>query len=140
VPSLPVTVPADSEKKPSESTSSKAPAGDLKGDGSRVVRDEAWWRKHMTMLRDKLALDQTACVPKRETVARLSGMMNAIPDKAPAIVAGGYIAAAGAIGTDLVKARAELKECEGHIDVDKQLISEAEEDARVHGVLPGWLR
>jgi len=135
-------VAADTAPLPSASAASTpiATVGDLMGDGSRVVRDEAWWRKRMTTLRDKLAQDESACVPKRELVNRLSGMMNAIPDEAPAIVAGGYIAAAGAIGTDLVKAKAELKECQGHIAVDKRLISDAEEDARVHSVLPGWLR
>jgi hypothetical protein len=94
----------------------------------------------MSKLRYQLAADDAQCAPKRQLVARLSTMLNTMPDTAPAIVAGGYVAASSTIATELEKARAGLQSCEGAVGLDRQLIADAEEEARRLSVLPGWLR
>ena len=104
------------------------------------VEDENWWRSRMSRLRARLAMDDSACSGKRDTVLGLARILDGLPNTAPAIVAGGYISASASVAADLVKARGDLQACEGVVAVDKQAIGDAEEEARHLSVLPGWLR
>ena len=45
-----------------------------------------------------------------------------------------------AASSELAKARADLEVCIATENAAKATISAAEEDARTHGVFPGWLR
>lgn len=113
-----------------DGTPTPAPVGDLMGDGSRVVRDEAWWRREMNRLRDQLGRDEAACYPRRELVNRLSRLLDVTATATSAAV----------VASDVIKARSDLRQCEMAVQVDLNLIAIQEEDARRHNVPPGWLR
>jgi hypothetical protein len=123
-----------------DTTKVTTPKTDTADKSKELAKDEAYWRGRMSSLRSRLATDDAACAPKRTLVTRLSNMLSSLPDTAPAIVAGGIIAASGSIAADLAKARTDMEQCEAAVKTDKQVIADTEEEARRLGVLPGWLR
>lgn len=100
-----------------------------------VVKDETWWRARMTRLRATLQQAQTEYDAKVKLVARLENVRDNVPERGYS-VAQAYAAASA----ELAKARADQDVAAGAVKAAKAAIDAAEEEARVAGVLPGWLR
>jgi hypothetical protein len=86
----------------------------------------------MTGLRANVSQATAARASKAALVSRLEAVRDNVPERGFS-VAQAYAAAS----SELAKARADL---EVSVGVEKAAVSAAEEDARTHGVLPGWLR
>ena len=132
---VPSFSPAAPEAKP-EPTAKDAPK---KTETARAneppLRDEAWWRARMTELRAALEKAQKERQAKATLVARLEAVRDNVPDHGFS-VAQAYANASA----ELAKARADLDVCVANEKAAKAAINAAEEDARTHNVLPGWLR
>jgi hypothetical protein len=89
----------------------------------------------MATLRSKLDQAATERQAKATLVARLELVRDNVPDHGYS-VAQAYASAS----SELAKARADLQICIGAENAARVAIMDAEEDARTHGVLPGWLR
>ena len=123
---------ADSEKKSADADKKSSAATGSSGDSSSAREDAASWRARMTWLRAQVDRDELDCRTKQKAVTTLVSMMNA---------AGGLVSEGGRlVGAGLGRARADQQECEARVEADKKRIADAEEEARVRGVPPGWLR
>ena len=103
------------------------------------VKDEAYWRGRMATLRGNLARANAACEPLAAKVRAL----NTLYAESIFYVDGKAMvnrASAAVIETKLVDARAELMQCTPKVALAEAAIGAAEEEARLLGVLPGWLR
>jgi hypothetical protein len=130
------------DENPSPSAQTKAPAAPVTPatiERAPDRRDERWWRTRMTQLRSQLAHDDSLCVPTRDRVARLTALVATLPEPTPTVVNGRYRTLRSP-QAQLDQAKAALAQCEARVTTDKAAIAAAEEDARVHRVLPGWLR
>ncbi|MGH9312844.1 MAG: hypothetical protein ACRD1S_06560 [Vicinamibacterales bacterium] len=94
------------------------------------VRDEAWWRNRINAARADLQRNQLFLEALQSRVNALSTDLVNRDD--PVQRAG--------IGTDRQRALAEMERVRGDVDKLKKQIVEIEEEARVAGVPPGWLR
>jgi hypothetical protein len=92
--------------------------------------DETSWRKRMKALRAQSDQSAKACAPKAALVARLSSFLDATTTTTSVAV----------VGTDLIKARSDLNECQDKMESDRAAIADAQEEGRRQGALPGWLR
>jgi hypothetical protein len=96
------------------------------------LRNEAWWKRRMTGLRQSLDRATAACVAKAAQVQRLQA------DRDSVLALG--VGRAGSTLNALAQARADLASCNAVKAGASRAVADAEEDARTHGVLPGWLR
>lgn len=94
------------------------------------VKDEAYWSKRMTELRDRLDRDQTF-------LQALQGRVDALTSD---FVNRDDPAQRGQIAGDRQKTLAELERLRKSIEADKKAIPDLEEEARHSGVPAGWLR
>jgi hypothetical protein len=101
----------------------------------QVMKDEAWWRARMSKLRTTLAEAETTFAAKTVLVARLERVRDNVPERGYS-VAQAYAEASA----ELAKARSEATVAAGAVRAAKLAIEDAEEEARVSGALPGWLR
>jgi hypothetical protein len=101
----------------------------------QVMKDEAWWRARMSKLRATLAEAETAFAAKTTLVVRLERVRDNVPERGYS-VAQAYAESSA----ELAKARSEAALAAGAVRAAKVAIEDAEEEARVSRVLPGWLR
>jgi hypothetical protein len=121
----PATPPA--EQKPAEGQ--KPPEGQ-KPDDPKEEKDEAWWRKRITAARDEL---QRAELAVQAFQSRVNGLTTDFVNRDDP-----YQRAQIAI--DRQKALGELERVKADVIRLKTAIDGIEEEARVAGVPPGWLR
>ena len=93
-------------------------------------RDEAWWRQRMSALREELRRNEMFAAALQTRISSLTNDFSAVDDP--------YQRAR--IGEDRQKAMAEMDRVKADIEVQKKKISDAEEEARMQGVPPGWVR
>jgi hypothetical protein len=93
-------------------------------------RDEAWWRQRMTALREELRRNEMFAAALQTRISSLTNDFSAVDDP--------YQRAR--IAEDRQKAMAEMDRVKADIELQKKKISDAEEEARVAGVPPGWVR
>jgi hypothetical protein len=110
------------------------------GSNAVTVKDEGWWRKRMSGLREQLATDTAACQPIAAKIKALQSTYDGYVFVDRDGTAKINTAAAATIETKLVEAKSEQQKCLAQVALDKNAISTAEEEARRLGVLPGWLR
>lgn len=101
-----------------------------KPDEPTEEKDEAWWRKRITAARDELQRNELAAEAFQSRVNALTNDFASRDDP--------YQRAQIAI--DRQKALGELERVKAEIVRVKQVIDGIEEEARVAGVPPGWLR
>lgn len=118
----PVAPAADQKAADAEKDKTDKPAED--------VKDEAWWRARMTVARTELQRNEMALEAFQSRVNALSTDFAARDDP--------YQRAQLAI--DRQKTLGELERIKSEIVRLKQQIGEIEEEARLAGVPPGWLR
>lgn len=94
------------------------------------VKDESWWRKRVTAARDQLQRAELAAEAFQSRVNALTTDFAARDDP--------YQRAQ--ISIDRQKALNEMERVKAEIARLKQQITDIEEEARVAGVPPGWLR
>jgi hypothetical protein len=93
-------------------------------------RDEAWWRQRMTALREELRRNEMFASALQTRISSLTNDFSSVDDP--------YQRAR--IAEDRQKAMAEMDRVKADIELQKKKISDAEEEARVQGVPPGWVR
>ena len=93
-------------------------------------RDEAWWRQRMNSLRGELVRNEMFLEALQTRINSLTADFTARDDP--------YQRAR--IAEDRQKAMAEVDRVRGDIELQKKKIADAEEEARLQGVPPGWLR
>ena len=108
----------------------KASAKDAKADAKSDVKDQAYWSARMKALNDQLQRDRLYAEAIQTRINSLTADFSARDDPAQRAL----------IGEDREKAVAELARLRKQIDEDKDAIGSAEEEARLAGVPPGWLR
>lgn len=108
------------------------PAGDTakSSAGGTDVKDEDYWSKRMSALREQLERDQTY----------LDALQTRIDSLTTDFVNRDDPAQRSQIANDRQKALAELDRLKKAIEQDKAAIPELEEEARRAGVPAGWLR
>jgi hypothetical protein len=94
------------------------------------VRDEAWWRKRITTARADLQRNELFLEALQSRVNALSTDFVGRDDPVQR----------AQIGANRQRALAEMERVRGDIDKLKKQIVEIEEEARVAGAPPGWLR
>jgi hypothetical protein len=94
------------------------------------VRDEAWWRKRITAAQAELQRNELFLEALQSRVNALSTDFVSRDDPAQR----------AQIGANRQRALAEMERVRGDIEKLKKQIGEIEEEARVAGVPPGWLR
>ena len=111
-------------------TGVETPSTEKALDTASEVKDQKYWSQRMTDLRGQLERDQTY----------QSALQNRIDALTTDFVNRDDPAQRGQISGDRQKALAELDRLKKAIELDRQAIRDAEEEARRSGVPPGWLR
>lgn len=124
-PVVPVPAPAPADQKAAEE---KKQADAQKP--AEEVKDENWWRTRMTNARTELQRSEMALEAFQSRVNALTNDFAARDDP--------YQRAQ--ISIDRQKALNEMERVRSDIERYKQQIADIEEEARVAGVPPGWLR
>ena len=106
------------------------PPEEAKPEKKEEERDEAWWRQRMNALRGELLRNEMFEEALQSRINALTADFAARDDPAQR----------ARIAEDRQKALAELDRVKSDIEVQKKKIADAEEEARMQGVPPGWLR
>lgn len=139
--------PADADKSTGDAAAGDAAAGDATpkaGDASDAkstdaakaarddeeVKDQGYWAKRMSALKEQLDRDQTYLDALQTRVDSLTADFVNRDDPAQR----------SQIANDRERALAELERLKKAVEQDKAAIPELEEEARRAGVPPGWLR
>lgn len=133
-PVVPVSTSAPDTGKASASPGSKLAAKDAAGgkkaDPTRQEKDEAYWHGRMQVLRERLDQDKTLAEALQSRVNALTADFVNRDDPAQRAV----------IEIDRQKALAELERMKKAVTASTNAVAELEEEARLAGVPPGWLR
>jgi len=108
----------------------KDAAADAKASKTEEVKDEAWWRQRITQVREELRRNELFAEALQTRINSLTTDFTNRDDP--------YQRAR--IADDRQKAMAEMDRVRAEVDIQKKKIADIEEEARVAGVPPGWLR
>jgi hypothetical protein len=128
----PLTTAAATTPKSDASVAGATPEAEKdkdKGAGGET-RDEAWWHKRMSDLRDALNRNRLFADALQSRINALWADYTSRDDPAQR----------SALEKDRTEALAELERVKGEIAKQEQAIADAEEEARKENVPPGWLR
>jgi hypothetical protein len=106
------------------------PAAAEAGTTPTLVKDEAYWRKRLSGLREALERDRSYAEAMQTRVNVLTSDFSSRDDPAQR----------ARIGVERQKALAELDRLKGSIENGKKAIADTEEEARRAGAPAGWLR
>ena len=93
-------------------------------------RDEAWWRTRMTEARAKLDQSKFLCDAIQSRINALTNDWSAADDPIHR----------AALAADRDKALGELERLQKDVTTQTKAVADIEEEARLAGVPPGWLR
>ena len=95
-----------------------------------VPHDEKWWRERMTSAKAALEKDQVL----------LTGLMSRLNSLATDIVNRDDPAQRGQLIAEQKRTQQEWEAMQKQVATDRERISSIEEEARVQGIPPGWIR
>jgi hypothetical protein len=128
---VPLTTAAETPAaKPAAQAPAAAPGAEKPAGTAEETRDEAWWRKRMTDLRDQLNRNRLITEALQSRINALYADFTARDDPAQRAV----------IERNRDEALAELERVKTETARQEQAIADAEEEARKANVPPGWLR
>ncbi len=131
LPSAPVTEDTDAAPKPAAASGAAASAAASAAArlGSEV-RDEAWWRGHLTDARAALDRDLVLADALQSSINALTSEWSARDDPAQR----------QQLFDRRTRAVSELDRMKEQIEMDRKVISDLQEAARRENVPPGWVR
>ncbi len=124
------TAPGDAASKDDRATDPKSDLGAEKTDDASGAKNQAYWSRRMTDLREQLESDQTLLDALQSRINALTSDFVNRDDPAQR----------GQIANDRQKALAELERLKKAVEQDQRAIPDLEEEARRSGVPAGWLR
>ena len=128
VEALPPEVMTSPGKAPGTDTPATAPAEPESAGKAESVKDEAYWKGRMAPLRAQLDRDRVMLSATRSALRNLEVYM--VPSQWNWTV----------YGRDWQRLTSEVSTWEAAVRDDEKRVADLEEEARVAGVLPGWLR
>jgi hypothetical protein len=128
--SAPGAEPGQAEPAAAEKTEQADESAATKAAESDETKDEAYWSRRMTELREQLERDETFADALQNRIDALT--IDFVNRDDPA--------QRSQIASDRQKALAELERVKKSIEQDKRAIPDLEEEARRAGVPAGWLR
>jgi hypothetical protein len=132
LPTAPVTEDSDPAAKPAAAAAgaASAAAGAAAAAAGGEVRDEAWWRSHLSDARAALDRDQVLAEALQSSINAITSEWSARDDPAQR----------QQLFDRRTRAVNELDRMKEQIEMDKKVISALEEAARRENVPAGWLR